>query len=169
MDALWYTSAIATHKSLQQALVVFLPHVSSDHILVLSPHIHPFIEELSVKSQFFLVGLTLVLGSHAVAQMSSANPKPNDTTWVVVAEDRTSEADCKVWIDSPANEQACDPGSVIVARRTTYREVEQNRTADYAVLTGDKQKDVHIERELVAKVTAQLRDQQAQPLACTEG
>lgn len=120
----------------------------------------------------FVLGL-LMLAAWSVMYLgtptSSASSKPDDTTRVVVAEDRTSEADCKVWIDSPTNEAACSPGSVIVARRTTYGEVKQTESAHYAFLTGDQQHDVDIERELVARVSTQIHGQQIQPTACTEG
>lgn len=88
----------------------------------------------------------------------AASPEPRNETPVVVAEDKTVEADCKVWVDSPANERPCEPGSVIFARHTTYGEVKKAGITDYAVLTGDAEEDRRLQDLLVSKVSQRIKE-----------
>lgn len=100
----------------------------------------------------------------------AASSEPSSDTRVVVAEDKTTEADCKSWVGSPANEKPCKRGSVIFARETTYGEVKQAGIKDYAILTGDSKQDEAIQDELVAKVRHDKVGKQSRQLAaaCTD-
>lgn len=62
----------------------------------------------------------LLLGSLPARAEHLQPAAPRPATRVVVAEDKTEEADCRTWIDTLQEERACDPGTVIVARMTTY-------------------------------------------------
>lgn len=124
-----------------------------------------------MHARFILGLLMLVAGSvmHVGTQAGSALAQPDDSALIVVVEDRTAQAECTMWIDSPTNEVPCSPGSVLIARRTTYRDVQRAGLTHYAVLTGNQQHDVRIERELVATVSTHIRRQSMQPTACAEG
>jgi hypothetical protein len=65
----------------------------------------------------FIGLLACVIGFGSTAHAAPIN-RPNDTP-VIVAEDKTSEADCGQWYDTPANRVPCDPGTVIFGRKTT--------------------------------------------------
>lgn len=78
------------------------------------------------KKVSMLFAAMLVFGFSTVATQAAVNEPPDDTP-VVVIEDNTVPADCKSWEDSPANEKPCDPGSIIIARDTTYKEVKAKK------------------------------------------
>ncbi len=97
--------------------------------------------------------IALILISNGLFGITlAAPPELPDSTPVVIAEDKTREADCRSWVGSPANERPCQPGSVIFARRTTYGEAKQLGIRDYAILTQDSEKDQKLEDKLVTKV-----------------
>src|SRR5689334_21140260 len=100
----------------------------------------------------------MLFGVHSTALAASS--KPQKETRVVVAEDKTKEAQCLSWVDSPANEKPCLPGSVIFARETTYAEVKRSGIVDYVVLTGNAAEDTSSINRLVDRVHMKVAPKQ---------
>lgn len=115
-----------------------------------------------------ILGMAVLIAGfpHAVTAAPSDLP---DQARVVVAEDQTAASDCQTWGDTPQHAVACDPGTVIVARTTTYAEVKQAGITEYARLTGDPQQDRAVQDRLVGSVHDRVRPKRSQPFACTVG
>ena len=91
---------------------------------------------LVFKRVVLIVGLLAsVLSITAMAQADLPENTP-----VIVVEDKTVEADCKVQLDQSALEQACPSGSVIFAREVTYGEAKKSKIKDYIISSRDAKK-----------------------------
>lgn len=95
----------------------------------------PLLVKLPIIVIFFML-----VGMHNTT-LALPITEPDDETPVIVAEDKTKEAQCIKWVDSPKNVRPCPPGSVIFTRETTYGEVKQKGIKDYTILTGDSSID----------------------------
>lgn len=92
------------------------------------------------------------------AQAESQNL--NDDTRVWVAEDKTVEAECVQWEETPENVVECPPGSVIVTRETTFAEVKQLGTSYFVVITGDAVHDEELLSDLSKRLHRDLNPPQ---------
>ena len=120
-----------------------------------------------IRLTTLLAGLVLIaISSVAVSPTAiAASSKPDKTTRVIIAEDKTQEAACVHWINVPSNTMPCPPGTVIVSRETTYAEVLRSGTTDYIILTGDVSQDSKLREDLVERVLNRLQPSQASPLS----
>lgn len=100
----------------------------------------------SVRWSCVFAVVMLLLGS--VGSLQAADRAPQGWTPVVVVEDQTAALACLQWVDSPANAKPCPAGSLLVSRQTTYAEVRRAHIRDYAVLTGDPQRNAQLARQL---------------------
>lgn len=119
-----------------------------------------------------VIGVLVLLGN-GVTQAEPTDLR--DTTPVIIAEDKTKEADCKAFVGSPQNQQPCKPGSVIFARQTTYREVKAHGIQQYVLLTRDAHLNQQLQDELVTRtrqaIVGSSPDGAAEsitPAACTQ-
>lgn len=100
----------------------------------------------------------------AAARAAPANDAP-----VVVAEDKTVEADCQFRINTADTARPCDPGTVIFARKTTYGEVKQAGMTEYALLSNDPAQDQAVQDALVGKVRHRIKPKHMRPFGCAYG
>lgn len=102
------------------------------------------------------------------SRLHSHSMEPSAATRVVVAEDKTVEAQCRTWDDSPKYERPCAPGSVIVSRETTYAEAMRAGIEHYVILIQDTTRDREHIAQLAASVHAAYQPTAVvRPLTCT--
>ncbi len=119
------------------------------------------------NSQAFLtlVAVFLLLGFFEVDSTSARGKEIKDSTPVVVAEDKTQEVDCQIWVDTENNINACPGGSVIFTREAVYREVREKGITYFAVLTGNTNRDDKVTDELAFRARSELAPSSASLLA----
>lgn len=91
---------------------------------------------------FSVIALSVVTPVHGAVLMS-------DEVSVLVAEDKTTESDCQLWVSTPTNVQPCPAGTVIMVRATTLSEVKQKKLQHYVVRSSN---DDVAEKKLVASM-----------------
>lgn len=109
------------------------------------------------RRRLFVFALVLCVS----AGFSSAFAEQPSQLQVIVAEDKTIEADCKVSLNN-GPEQSCAPGSVIWSYETTYAEVKKARIKDYVILTTDAEQNDKLRSQLADKVSKEKRDSSLQ-------
>lgn len=91
------------------------------------------------------------------AGFSSAFAEQRSQLQVIVAEDKTIEADCKVSLNNgPA--QSCAPGSVIWTRIITYNEAIRLGIHDYVVASANEIENKQLESALANHVSRRKHD-----------
>ncbi len=108
-----------------------------------------------------LVGSTIGGSVHAAEAV-----RPTTQTPVLIVEDATEAADCRVSIDS-APLQKCPAGSVIWVRVGRYGEVQGHQGRVYAVLGHQTPDQTQLRERLVAQLRARLRAPVRLALSCT--
>jgi hypothetical protein len=122
-----------------------------------------------------LMGVSLAVGGVPVAAhegLRLANAEPRPDTRVVIAEDKTVEAECVQAVqikNRPMHEGPCMPGSVVFTRETTYAEAKTAGISDYVILTGDVEQDRKLTHELAEKVHVEKSGDRVHTRACWWG
>ena len=96
----------------------------------------------------------------------AASTKPGPQTPIAIIEDNTSSAGCVHQYDDGPQE-ACPPGSVIIARESTYSEVIQKQSPYYVILTGNKTNDQRAIELLADQLHNELTPQASSEASCT--
>lgn len=117
-----------------------------------------------------VLGSALLLGALPTTsdQLHSQAVGPSAAARVVVAEDKTVDAQCRTWDDLSTYARPCAPGSVILTREMTYAEAKRTGVQHYVVLTQDVPHDRERIAQLAASVHAAYQGPEAiRPSACT--
>lgn len=108
-----------------------------------------------------VLGTSMLAGALPAAAQDTMNAplQLSDDTQVVVVEESTEKADCKLEVNGVP--QACPPGSVVWVDQTTYGEAKKNNKP-HVVLTGDDKKDKAAVDELALKLRKEAKEAKAE-------
>ena len=100
--------------------------------------------------QIMLLLCCAFVGSASTA--NAATLSASKPVRVLVAEDKTKEAECKQWYDSPDKLQPCPAGSVVFTRETTLDEVKARNIYVYVELADGQVVTEQIKSDLVKRI-----------------